>query len=105
MKAAPLTALNRHGPGRLIPPVLFLVLAVGVLCAPLRLAPADEPADRSDRNVMGRIADLLGDTVFEAAARVARPAPRHTQVADGPSQPDRTASDGCPTITARGGTP
>ncbi|GHB50443.1 hypothetical protein GCM10010347_19960 [Streptomyces cirratus] len=105
MKAARLTTLIRHGSGRLTLPVLFVVLAVVLLCAPPRPAPVDEPADRSDRSIVGRTADVLGDTVFETGAGAARPAPRHTPVAGGPSQPDRTADDGSPAGTADGGTP
>ncbi|MEU3403014.1 hypothetical protein ABZ766_03535 [Streptomyces sp. NPDC006670] len=103
MNTGRLSALIRHGRGRLTLAVLLLVLAAVVLSARPRLDWADEPVGHSDRTIVGRIADVLGDTVFETGAP--RSAIRHAPVVGGPSQPDGTASDGRLTATARGGTP
>ncbi|MFB0627004.1 hypothetical protein [Streptomyces sp. AB3(2024)] len=98
-------ARGRHCPGPLALTALFLVLAaVAVLFAALpHPAPADEPAGRGDHTIVGRLADVLGDTVAEKGA--AGPAPRHTRGAGGPPRAALTVSDGHPTTTAAGGAP
>ncbi|MER5730307.1 hypothetical protein ABT084_18555 [Streptomyces sp. NPDC002138] len=97
------TAPLRHGRGRLALAALSLVLAAVLLAVLPHSAVDDEPAGRGDGTIVGRIADVLGDTVFGTGT--ARSTPRPTTGVGGPSQAAWTASDGWLIVTARGGTP
>ncbi|GGS30913.1 hypothetical protein Snoj_34590 [Streptomyces nojiriensis] len=83
--------------------VLFLALTAVLFAVLPHLALADEPAGRSYRTIVGRIADVLGDTVPESGAE--GPAHRHTRSVGGPPQAARRVSDGHPSTIATGGTP
>ncbi|MFD7836129.1 hypothetical protein [Streptomyces sp. NPDC059761] len=81
---------------------LFLALPAVLFAVLPHLALADEPAGRSDHTIVGRIADVLGDTVPETGAD--GPAHRHTRGVGGPPQAARTVSHGYPSTIATGGT-
>ncbi|MFE5540113.1 hypothetical protein ACFQ78_30790 [Streptomyces sp. NPDC056519] len=82
---------------------LFLALSAVLFAALPHLALADEPAGRSDHTIVGRIADVLGDTVPENGAQ--GPAHRHTRGVGGSPQAVRAVSDENSINIARGGTP
>ncbi|MDJ0383535.1 hypothetical protein [Streptomyces sp. G-G2] len=94
--------LVRRGRGALTLAALLLTLAAVLLPAHPRLSLADETAGRGDRTIAGRIADVLGDTVFEAVS--ADPAPPHPPAVGGPPQSVRTVSETRPAAVAPGGT-
>ncbi|MFE3790537.1 hypothetical protein [Streptomyces goshikiensis] len=81
----------------------FLALAAVLFAVLPHLALADEPAGRSDHTIIGRIADILGDTVPETGAegRAHRP----TRGVGAPPQAARTVSDGYASTIGTGGTP
>ncbi|MFE3991711.1 hypothetical protein ACFXPW_08470 [Streptomyces goshikiensis] len=82
---------------------LFLALAAALFAVLPHLALADEPAGRSDHTIIGRIADVLGDTVPETAAE--GPAHRPTRGVGVPPRAARTVNDAYPSTIATGGTP
>ncbi|OKI62578.1 hypothetical protein [Streptomyces sp. MJM1172] len=81
----------------------FLALAAVLFAVLPQLALADEPAGPSDHTVIGRIADILGDTVPETVAE--GPGHRPTRGVGGPPPAARTVSDGYSGTIAAGGTP
>ncbi|MFE2547617.1 hypothetical protein ACFXGI_03575 [Streptomyces sp. NPDC059355] len=98
-----LAARGRRCRAPLTSVALFLALAAVLFAVLPHFVLADEPAGRSHHAIVGRIADVLGDTVPETGAE--GPAPRHTRGVGGPPQAARTVSDGYPTTAGRGGTP